>query len=86
MPKGIHSPPADDYPLLWVSRMNTQSQERNGQSDPRSSRPRPKIILLEDRTELREGYAQSLEKAGFDVRTGVDGNELEKLLTPDVAV
>ena len=35
---------------------------------------------------MREGYAQSLEKAGFDVRAGADGNELEKLLTPDVEV
>jgi CheY-like chemotaxis protein len=66
--------------------MNAQSQQQSDQPEPQSVLPRPKIVLLEDRPELREGYTQSLEKAGFDVRPGVDGNELEKLLTPDVAV
>jgi len=49
---------------------------------------RPKLILIEDNDELREGYCASLQQAGFDLLPGKFASQLLDLLAkwPDVNV
>ncbi len=54
---------------------------------PDNSKPRPKILLVDDQPSFREQAAFFLEMEGFEVKTacnGVDGLEILNDFTPDL--